>query len=144
MDHHCDAIGVCVALRNRKIFLLFIFYGVLLAVVYGGTALILIFVLEFETYPSHLVLDGFIGGSLAILIAWLFTVQMRNVVTGRTTFEREYKIIVKDGLTPWERLVDVFGPFSVSWFLPVPLQYGIGSAFRWEGLEVTAEKQKNE
>jgi hypothetical protein len=144
MDHHCDAIGVCVALRNRKIFLLFIFYGIILVGIYGGTALVLMFVLEFEEFPSHLLIDGFIGGSLAIFVSWLLAVQMRNVLTGRTAIERELGIVVEDGMTKWERLVDVFGPLSIKWFLPVPLEYGVGSAFRWEELEVGREAAERE
>jgi hypothetical protein len=148
MDHHCDAIGVCVALRNHKVFLLFILYGTILVFIYGGTALALIPVLPFQTFPYHLVLDGFIGGSLGILASWLFTVQMRNILIGKTSIELEFKIDFKDEFTPWQRLVQVMGPFSVKWFIPIPLEYDLGDPFQWEvpetELSEEEEKQKVE
>jgi hypothetical protein len=132
MDHHCNAIGVCVALRNHKIFLLFRFYTVVLMTIYGVSALAMIFIGSFESFPHHLVLDIFVGGTVAVLVGALFAVQFNHILIGRTALELELNIVVEDSLTKYERLTEVFGPFSIHWVLPTLLPYEAVSPFKWE------------
>jgi len=77
-------------------------------------------------------LDVFVGGSLALLVAGLFIIQLNHVLIGRTALELEFGIVTESALTRYERLTEVFGPLSIHWILPTPLAYEAMSPFRWE------------
>jgi hypothetical protein len=134
MDHHCYALGICVALRNNKLFILFLFYMIVMLLIYGITSACLIFVIPFPDFPSFLLMDAFVGISLAILAGMILGVHLYQLLVGRTTMEFDLNIRITDGLTPYQRFQDVFGPPSAQWILPTPLDYAAVSPFKWEYL----------
>jgi hypothetical protein len=105
-----------------------------LLMIYAVTSVILIFIGDFEEFPHFLVLDAFFGASLSLLTAMSVFVHVKHLLTGRTTMELELNICVDDGLTPYQRFQEVFGPPSILWILPTPLDYAAVSPFKWESL----------
>lgn len=135
MDHHCDALGVCIALRNNKIFVVFLVYSIGMLFIYAGSCGAMIFIDEWKSFPYILLMDVLTGGTLGIILCVLLGAQIYHILIGQTGLEFKFGIqgMEKDK-TKWQRWIGVFGPPSVLWLLPTPLGFEDGSPFAWEHL----------
>lgn len=141
MDHHCDGLGFCIALRNMKIFILFLLYSIVMLVIYAVSSFAMLFV-QNSTSPYMLVFDIFAGGTLAVLLGILVGGHIHNILVGRTPLEDTFGIVVENDKSRLERFMEVFGPPSLKWILPIPLGYDEVSPFIWEKYRNTQETKK--
>ena len=133
MDHHCDALGVCVALRNNKVFVVFLAYSIGMLFIYAGSCAAMIFIDQWESFPHLLLMDALTGGTLGVIVSALLAEQIYHIFLGQTALELRFRIPpVEPNKSKWERWVEVFGPPSVLWLLPITLSYDDASAFQWE------------
>lgn len=143
MDHHCDGLGFCIALRNMKIFILFLLYSIIMLITYASSSFAMVFIEETTSFPYMLAFDIFAGGTLAVLLGILVGGHIRNILVGRTPLEEKFGIVVETDKSYSERLQEVFGPPSIRWILPIPLGYDEVSPFIWEKYR-KQDKQKEE
>ncbi|OHT01879.1 DHHC zinc finger domain containing protein [Tritrichomonas foetus] len=143
MDHHCTVVGRCIALRNRKVFIQYLCYSILMLLIYALCCFVSIFINEFTSFPIFLVLNCFVGASLALFLGILLYQQISTMLKGRTIMEELCEIRFTDGLTKYQRFQEVFGPPSLDWIIPRPLPFKYVNAFQWEKYR-TIESKKSE
>ena len=119
-DHHCPVVGNCIAHRNMKAFMLFLFYSCCVILLSGLNGLLSYFFVKSITLMVAIVLIVLdIVVSLWIgCFAWQY---IPEVCVNRTTIE---KIAGNDAHTydkgTMKNIQEVFGEACYLWFLPIP------------------------
>lgn len=139
-DHHCPVVGNCIALKNMKAFMLFLFYsGILIADLSGSLLLYLS-----KKGSSFYMLICFITVIGFLFAAYTFcfgSTYIPNVCVNRTTLEGIAKIdtdAYNNGKV--DNFKQVFGESPWKWF--IPLRSNI-NAFEWALSQVQPVPKQN-
>ena len=145
-DHHCPWVNNCIALFNKKIFILFLFYS-FIEVIYSD---ILFFyytlyknIALFKDFPELIILDIFailFGLILAIVSILLLNDQYDTIRSDCTQCDFKKGILLEKSLVN-EQLQIIFGEkFSYKWFLPF---YPGGKSDFFEKMCISIQKMQN-
>lgn len=119
-DHHCPIVGNCIALRNMKAFMLFLFYSCVLLVLGGVNRIVSHFIAQ---TPSMLIAISctLIFIIFGVCITCFGCQYIPEVCVNRTTIE---KIAGNDPHTfdngIQRNIQEVFGESCWLWFIPTP------------------------
>ena len=119
-DHHCPVVGNCIAHRNMKAFMLFLFYSCCVILMSGINGLVSYYVVKTLSLMFVIVLLVIdIVVSLWIgCFAWQY---IPEVCVNRTTIERIAQVdphTYDKGAA--QNVKEVFGESCCLWFLPIP------------------------
>lgn len=131
-DHHCPAVGNCIALNNMKSFMLFLFYsGVLLIMIIIDLILAYFFIGDFFELTFVVVISVFVL-IIAMMVICFGSGYVPQICVNRTTLERIA------GINPEtydagaaENVRQIMGSSCISWFIPT--RPGV-SGFYWSGI----------
>lgn len=130
-DHHCPAIGNCVALKNMKSFMLFNFYTSIIFFTHSITGIIVVILKK--TNSSDIILTlSIIGGLMGLGLTSFGCNYIPQILTNRTTLENIANIDTQHfdegNELNWKQ---IFGESIFSWFIPT---WPTISGFRWSGM----------
>ena len=127
-DHHCPVIGNCVALKNMKAFMLFMFYSGILFIIMMGS-----FFLYYNRKESRMFdflwLICVVGVIMTLYLFGFGGSYIPNVCINRTTLE-DIAQIEQDRYNQGnvDNFKQVFGESPWKWFFPIRSN---GDAFAW-------------
>lgn len=139
MDHHCLWLGKCIALRNYKLYIQYIYSGILLTFIWLFYA---VYNLIYRVYgisificSCHILLSVF----LSLIVISLAYEQSNQMLDGVTTIEVLSKSKFKTQKTRLENFKEVFGDDFTEWFIPSPVNTNITPHY-WENLDCHGKK----
>lgn len=129
MDHHCPWVGNCVGFKNHKFFILMTFYGTLACAAYVASALPQLRAIFFGTSTRAMesmmlvTLAGVLAAAFSIALGALFLSHLGMLLFNLTSIEVGYGGRNPYSLGPWHNAQQLFGAWSLTWFLPVAVAH---------------------
>lgn len=119
-DHHCPVIGNCVALKNMKAFMLFLFYTCILVILSAVNAMMAYIVAgTLHVMIAYLIL--FAGFFVSASVGCFGCQYVPEVCVNRTTIEKiagNDEHVYDEGKQ--KNIEQVFGEIPLLWFFPTP------------------------
>ena len=143
MDHHCPWVANCVGHQNYKYFMCMLYSTSFTCILIVSTTWPVVQAIlgsDEDNYVMayYVIVSYFLCLAMGIIITLFFAFHVYLITNAKTTIEFCEKKSQADenGNTVWdlgpkENLIAVFGPPSVKWILPVPVDT-IGNGLRFQ------------
>lgn len=115
-EHHCIFLGICIGLKNVKLFILFLFYASLSC---GSVFIHSFFILAENDFSQSALGMIILSGSLWLFFLIFALIHFSNVCLNVTAVEYKWEVKSMFDEGAVKNICQVFGDTFVLWFVPI-------------------------